>query len=263
MSPHRPAPILHVRQAGDLTLATVLTDDLSEANAEALGEELSRLLEGSARPRLRLDLARVRFLTSTMLGKLVALHKRVRACGGELTLLNVTGDVYQVFEVTRLHQLLDVRRPGPEDCPPPMRPASFAGSGAGGLDAPDAGEPSGGRPTPSGQCILLVEDDELLRGAMKMVLEWEGYRVACAGDGGEALDYLRGGERPSLILLDIILPGMDGRQFREEQRRDPALAAVPVVVVSALDAADCPEAAAHVRKPFAPQELLEAIRRQG
>jgi hypothetical protein len=51
MSPHRPAPLLHVRQAGGLTLATVLTDDLSEANAEALGEELSRLLEGApARP---------------------------------------------------------------------------------------------------------------------------------------------------------------------------------------------------------------------
>ena len=131
-----------------------------------------------------------------------------------------------------------------------MRSTSAAASVAGGPDAP-------------GKYILLIEDDELLRGAMKMVLEWEGYRVACAGDGGEALDYLRGGERPSLILLDIILPGMDGRQFREEQRRDPALAAVPVVVVSALDAADCPEAAAHVRKPFAPQELLEAIRRQG
>jgi CheY-like chemotaxis protein len=143
-----------------------------------------------------------------------------------------------------------------------MRSASFAGSVAGGLDAINAGEPSSGCPTPSGQCILLVEDDELLRGAMKMVLEWEGYRVACAGDGREALDYLRGGERPSLILLDVALPVLDGVRFREWQRRDPSLATVPVVVVSGLDAADCPEAAAHVRKPFDPQELLEAVRRQ-
>jgi anti-anti-sigma factor len=132
MSPHRPAPLLHVRQAGDLTLATVLTPDLSEANAEALGEELSRLLEGAARPRLRLDLARVRFLTSTVLGQLVGLHKRVRAAGGELVLLNVAGVVYRVFEVTRLDQLLDVRRPGPEDCPPfatppPRENARFRG----------------------------------------------------------------------------------------------------------------------------------------
>jgi CheY-like chemotaxis protein len=108
----------------------------------------------------------------------------------------------------------------------------------------------------------LVEDDELLRGAMKMVLEWEGYRVACAGDGRQALDYLRSRERPSLILLDVALPVLDGVRFREWQRRGPSLAAVPVVVVSGLGAADCPEAAAHARKPFDPQELLEAVRRQ-
>ena len=143
-----------------------------------------------------------------------------------------------------------------------MQSTASAGSVAGGPGAPNAGEP-GGRPAPSGQCILLVEDDELLRGAMKMVLEWEGYRVACAGDGREALDYLRAGGRPALILLDVMLPVLDGVRFRQEQRRDPALAAVPVVVVSALDAADCPDAAAHVRKPFAPRELLEAIRRHG
>jgi anti-sigma B factor antagonist len=122
MTPHRPAPLLHARQDGGLTLATVLATHLSEANAEELSEELSRLLGGAARPRLRLDLARVRFLTSTVLGKLVALHKRVRAAGGELVLLNVAGVVYEVFEVTRLDQLLDVRRPGPEDCPPIATP---------------------------------------------------------------------------------------------------------------------------------------------
>ena len=131
-----------------------------------------------------------------------------------------------------------------------MRPTSSAGGVAGGPDAP-------------GKSILLVEDDELLRGAMQLVLEWEGYRVACAGDGLEALARLREGPRPSLILLDVLLPVLDGARFRQWQRRDPGLAAIPVVVVSALDAFDCPEAAAHVRKPFAPQELLEAVRRHG
>jgi anti-anti-sigma factor len=111
MKPHRPAPLLHARKAGDVTLATVLTPDLNEANAEELGQELFRLVEGVARPRLWLDLAQVGFLTSTVLGKLVVLHKRVRASGGELVLLNVTGYVYEVFELTRLHQFLDVRRP--------------------------------------------------------------------------------------------------------------------------------------------------------
>jgi anti-anti-sigma factor len=131
MPPHRPAPLLHVRQDGDLTRATVLTPDLTEDHAEALGEELYRLVEGAARPRLRLDLAHVRSLTSGVLGQLVGLHRRVRACGGELVLLNVTGIVYRVFEVTRLDQLLDVRCPGPEGCPPiaapPRENARFRG----------------------------------------------------------------------------------------------------------------------------------------
>ena len=144
-----------------------------------------------------------------------------------------------------------------------MRLAPHAGRVAGGPDTATAGEPGARRPAPLGKCILLVEDDELLRGAMKMVLEWEGYRVACAGDGRQALDFLRAGGRPSLILLDVMLPGLDGWQFRQQQRRDPDLAKIPVVVVSILDAAECPEAAAHVRKPFAAEELLEAVRRHG
>jgi CheY-like chemotaxis protein len=125
-----------------------------------------------------------------------------------------------------------------------------------------AAQPADGSQAAPGRCVLLVEDDELLRGAMKMVLEWEGYRVACAGDGQEALDYLRAGERPALILLDVMLPVLDGLQFRQEQQRDPGLANVPVVVVSALDAADCPAAAAHLRKPFAVEALLDVVRRQ-
>jgi anti-sigma B factor antagonist len=125
MTLHRPTPLLDVHKAGDVTLITVLTHDLSEANAEDLGEELFRLVEGVARPRLRLDLARVRFLTSTALGKLVDLHKRVRAAGGGLVLLNVAGYVYEVFELTRLHEFLDVRRPplAPGSRPAQGRPA--------------------------------------------------------------------------------------------------------------------------------------------
>ena len=144
-----------------------------------------------------------------------------------------------------------------------MRSAPYAGNVAGGPDTATAGQPGARRPAPLGKFILLVEDDDTLRGAMQMVLEWEGYRVACAADGRQALDFLRAGGRPALILLDVMLPGLDGWQFRQQQRRDPDLAKVPVVVVSALDAADCPDADAYVRKPFAPQELLEAIRRLG
>jgi CheY-like chemotaxis protein len=112
----------------------------------------------------------------------------------------------------------------------------------------------------AGKSVLLVEDDPLTRGAMRMVLEWEGYQVSCAANGQEALDLLHKGERPSLILLDIAMPVLDGRQFREQQEKDPALADIPVIVVSGTAVAATVEAAGHVQKPFLPGELLEAIR---
>jgi CheY-like chemotaxis protein len=115
----------------------------------------------------------------------------------------------------------------------------------------------------AGKRILLVEDDEITRGAIKMVLEWEGYRVDCAANGQEALDYLHSHGRPELILLDVMMPVLDGEEFRREQKRDPSLAKIPVVVVSALEAAARLDAAGHVQKPFQVEELLAAIRRHG
>jgi CheY-like chemotaxis protein len=106
--------------------------------------------------------------------------------------------------------------------------------------------------------ILLVEDDALTRGAMKTVLEWEGYQVHCAANGQEALDLLREGERPALILLDLKMPVLDGREFREHQKRDPDLAAIPVLAISGADASSL-DAVGQVRKPFEPKELLAAV----
>jgi CheY-like chemotaxis protein len=116
--------------------------------------------------------------------------------------------------------------------------------------------------SPSGRSVLLVEDDPTLLGAMKMVLEWEGYEVACATNGQEALEMLRAGERPALILLDVMMPVLDGWQFREEQKRDPDLASIPVVVVSAVEGAGSLDAAGHIQKPFEVEELLETLRRR-
>jgi CheY-like chemotaxis protein len=111
--------------------------------------------------------------------------------------------------------------------------------------------------------ILVVEDDSITSGAVKMVLEWEGYCVDCAANGREALNHLRQSEeKPSLILLDVMMPVLDGHQFREEQKRDPALDSIPVVVVSAADLDSSLDASGHIHKPFQPEELLEAIHRQ-
>jgi CheY-like chemotaxis protein len=111
-----------------------------------------------------------------------------------------------------------------------------------------------------GKSVLLVEDDDLVRGAMKMVLEWEGYRVTCAANGRDALELLRASGPPSVIMLDLMMPVLDGWQFCQQQKQDPALAAIPVVIVSAAHGAAEVEASGHVRKPFQPEELLQAIR---
>jgi CheY-like chemotaxis protein len=110
--------------------------------------------------------------------------------------------------------------------------------------------------------VLIVEDDDVIRGAIQLVLEWEGYRVDCARNGQEALNMLRT-DRPSLVLLDLMLPVLDGWAFCEAQKADPDLANIPVVVVSALDSRNSPEAAGFVQKPFQVEELLEIVRRQG
>jgi anti-sigma B factor antagonist len=109
---HRNAPLLQVAQAGEVTLVTITVAELGETNVHAVAAELSRLVGGRTRPRLRLDLGQVRYLTSTALGQLVALHKRVRATGGELVLANVTDPVYEIIRLTCLHEVFDISRPG-------------------------------------------------------------------------------------------------------------------------------------------------------
>jgi two-component system, chemotaxis family, chemotaxis protein CheY len=80
--------------------------------------------------------------------------------------------------------------------------------------------------------VLLVEDDRQLHEAMRHILEAEGYRVIGAFDGVEALERLRRGQRPSCIVLDLMLPRKDGQQFRAEQLADLQLADIPVIAFS-------------------------------
>jgi CheY-like chemotaxis protein len=82
--------------------------------------------------------------------------------------------------------------------------------------------------------VLVVEDDEDAREALVALLQMKGYRAVPAGNGKEALDYLKKAPVPDLIILDLWMPVMDGWQFRNEQIRDPRLAKVPVIVVTAL-----------------------------
>jgi CheY-like chemotaxis protein len=81
--------------------------------------------------------------------------------------------------------------------------------------------------------ILVVEDDADIRDVLVEVLELEGYEIAVAGNGREALEHLRRAKRPDLILLDLMMPVMDGWQFRAEQRQNPEWAGIPVVILTA------------------------------
>lgn len=114
--------------------------------------------------------------------------------------------------------------------------------------------------------ILLVEDDLDVREATTEVLQDAGYKVVSAVHGGEALDYLRRAEElPGLILLDLMMPIMDGWQFRVEQEKDPRLATVPVVVMSAVAAgqekARPIRPAAYLPKPVELDSLLDVAAR--
>ncbi len=113
--------------------------------------------------------------------------------------------------------------------------------------------------------VMVVDDDDQIREVMRQILDHEGYKVASAGNGSEAMAYLRSSGEPCLILLDLMMPVMDGWEFRSRQRKDPQLAEIPVVVVSALanvgERAESLEADGYLRKPVDFDDLLTTVER--
>jgi CheY-like chemotaxis protein len=117
---------------------------------------------------------------------------------------------------------------------------------------------------PRAKLILIVEDDADVAEAEADVLAAEGYRTAIAANGREALELLREGGRPDLILLDMMMPVMDGWKFREEQRKMATPAArIPVVTITAdgdaRGKAASIQAAGCVPKPVAIDQLLHEV----
>jgi len=114
--------------------------------------------------------------------------------------------------------------------------------------------------------ILLVEDDFNLRTGLAQILEQSGYTVVCAANGLDALHLMTSGTfRPMLVILDLMLPHMDGLEFRAMQRAIPAIANVPVVVVTGhrdLAGAMQQLKVEHMlNKPIDISRLLETVRR--
>ena len=109
--------------------------------------------------------------------------------------------------------------------------------------------------------ILLIEDDDLLREGLRQVLEEDGCRVSAAADGAAAMELLRDGKAsPCLILLDLMMPGMNGWDFLRLQGRHPALSKIPIAVASAYPFAEKEVLPGIVlRKPFSPARLKQVI----
>jgi len=108
--------------------------------------------------------------------------------------------------------------------------------------------------------VLLVDDDEDIRQSIGDLLLAKGYPVITAADGAEALSILANATRPCVVLLDLVMPGMDGWKFLAAIRNDPSLSTLPVVIVSAHAATHAPTGCAGLlRKPFELDDLLHIV----
>ena len=112
--------------------------------------------------------------------------------------------------------------------------------------------------------ILIVDDEPAIAEVIGSVLEDEGYAVTTAGDGQAALDLLRDGSPlPCMAFLDLMMPGMNGWELRQAMLADPALATVPVVIISAFTAGDMGSlrSVAVVQKPFQLDQIVDLAAR--
>jgi len=112
----------------------------------------------------------------------------------------------------------------------------------------------------AGPRVLVIDDEPLMRLSLRRLLRREGFEVLLAGGGEEGFTLVQR-NRPSVIVLDMRMPGMDGAQFLAALRQEPALAAIPVVAISA-NAELLPQGvAAAFAKPFEPIQFLAEVRR--
>lgn len=104
--------------------------------------------------------------------------------------------------------------------------------------------------TKTERVILLVDDDSLVRTSIAEFLRDEGYTVLSAADGAEALELLAGAARPDAILLDFMMPNVDGWQFREQQAKHPQLNEVPIIAITGAQFTTLDGITAVLRKPL-------------
>ena len=110
--------------------------------------------------------------------------------------------------------------------------------------------------------VMIIDDDADTRDALEQLLELEGFTAQTAGDGAEALRLLEQDQKPCLILLDLLMPGVDGWQFMDELHRRGLVGLAPVIVLSGKSSPRPapPGAAAVLDKPYGVDRLLQIVR---
>jgi CheY-like chemotaxis protein len=115
--------------------------------------------------------------------------------------------------------------------------------------------------------VLVVDDDPLIRDVLRTILDLEGVAVTTAAGGEEALGVLAGHPVPDVVVLDVMMPGIDGLEVCRRTKADPRTAGVPIILLTARDRpvdrtagadAGCDE---YLTKPFSPLALIERITR--
>jgi anti-anti-sigma factor len=186
--------------------------------------------------RVQIDMTNTRRLDSSGIAALISLHESLRKRDGMVRLVNPTPPVMQLLELTRMHRLFQIG------------------------DAP--AEPTADAQRP----ILVVEDELHIRTVCELSMKPLGRRVVCATNGQDAINIARR-ENPSIIILDYIMPVMDGGQTLRRLKSDDATKHIPVIVMSANEAVARNEfnhfegASFFVTKPFSPAALRGEVHR--
>jgi anti-anti-sigma factor len=161
---------------------------LDEETLYGIHDQLLALADEPSHSDLLLDFGNVEYLTSTALGTVVGLYKKLLASGRHLTVGNLSPQVHEVFIVTKLDRLLDLR---------------VAGRKA------EAAAQDGDFVSPTG--VLVADDEMAVLCVLAARLRTEGYTVWVAGNGNQAIEfYQRHRKEIGVVLLDVLMPGLDG-----------------------------------------------------
>jgi len=216
---------------------------LDENTLRQIREELLALADETGESELLFDFGNVEYVATAALDTLVSLRRKLLAEGRRITIYNLAPHIHEVFAVTRLDELLDLRPAGPASEPAPQ--------------AWDDGVPAG---------VLVVDDEEAVRSVVQIGLYYRGFDVWVAARGRQAVElYRRHPGEIAVVLLDVHMPGLDGpRTLDALQQLSPT---VRCCFMTANPAPYTEESLLRLgavrvfRKPFAITEVVETLNR--